>query len=65
VTLGHGITRAVDGGGDDVRAHEFLGDYEKVLKGLQGLPEEEGVYASSGVQRDTATGLVSAFVARK
>ncbi|KFX93499.1 hypothetical protein O988_06791 [Pseudogymnoascus sp. VKM F-3808] len=65
VTLGHGITRAVDGGSEDVRAHEFFGDYDKVLKGLQGLSVEEGVYASSGVQRDTATGFVCGFVARK
>ncbi|KFY89763.1 hypothetical protein V500_05511 [Pseudogymnoascus sp. VKM F-4518 (FW-2643)] len=61
VTLGHGITRAAD----DIRAHEFFGDYEKVLEGLQGLTAEDGVYSSAGVQRDAATGLVSGFVARK
>lgn len=65
VTLGHGITRAVDDGGDDVRAHEFFGDYEKVYEGLQGLPVKEGVYASAGVQRDEATDFVCGFVARK
>ncbi|KFY12216.1 hypothetical protein V492_04017 [Pseudogymnoascus sp. VKM F-4246] len=61
VTLGHGITGAA---GDDVRAHDFFGDYEKVLEGLQTLPVQEGVHASGGLQRVEETGLVSGILWR-
>ncbi|OBT53949.1 hypothetical protein VE04_05080 [Pseudogymnoascus sp. 24MN13] len=64
VTLGHGITGAAEDGNDDIRAHEFFGDYAKVFEGLQALPVLDGVYSSVGVERDEATGLVSGFAAR-
>lgn len=64
VTLGHGITRGA-GDDSDVRAHDFFGDYEKVLEALQALPVKNGVYSSAGVERDEGTGFVSGFVARE
>lgn len=64
VTLGHGITRSGDDDGEAVRAHEFFGDYEKVLEKLGELPVEEGVYASSGLTRDYNSGFANGFYAR-
>ncbi|KAG8690723.1 hypothetical protein FRC09_011867 [Ceratobasidium sp. 395] len=57
VTLGHGST-------DSVCAHEFLGDYLKVVEALSkmdGYYNEDGVIQSTGVARDSITGLVCGF----
>jgi hypothetical protein len=51
VTLGHGITSSASQPGD-VRAHAFLGDYEKVLRNLSGL---DGFYDADGVVYCTGT----------
>ncbi|KAI1388121.1 hint-domain-containing protein [Hypoxylon trugodes] len=57
VTLGHGIVR-----GDDVRAHQFLGDYERVLSAIAKFrPGKDGVALSSGVERCNGDGLVCGF----
>ncbi|KAK5995256.1 hypothetical protein PT974_03655 [Cladobotryum mycophilum] len=59
VTLGHGVTR-----GNDVRAHEFFGDYMRVAKGLMTLPSagRVGVVLGQGVKRDENSGMVSGFM---
>ncbi|QRV95227.1 hypothetical protein RhiJN_23245 [Ceratobasidium sp. AG-Ba] len=57
VTLGHGCT-------DPVRAHEFLGDYGKVVHALskmEGYCSDEGIIESSGVLRSPASGRVCGF----
>ncbi|KAG8743713.1 hypothetical protein FRC10_011586 [Ceratobasidium sp. 414] len=57
VTLGHGCT-------DSVRAHEFLGDYTKVVEALSkmdGYYSDDGMIESTGVARDPVTGLVCGF----
>lgn len=56
VTLGHGVL-----GGDDARAHAFLGDYGAVGRELEGLGEEDGVVVGGGVRRD-GRGVVCGFV---
>ncbi|KAJ8115617.1 hypothetical protein ONZ43_g4626 [Nemania bipapillata] len=57
VTLGHGMLT-----GSDVRAHEFLGDYNAIAEGLATLePGEDGVFFSAGVRRDADTGRVCGF----
>lgn len=58
VTLGHGIVR-----GDDVRGHEFFGDYARVGKSLMQLPRarRNGVVVGQGVERCEETGLVKGF----
>lgn len=57
VTLGHGIL-----GGDDVRAHEFLGDYNAVMGELKKLgPGEHGVYCGGGTKRNPETGRLCGF----
>jgi hypothetical protein len=61
VTLGHGVLRAQKG---DVRAHEFLGSYTKVLDSIRALPgffDESGVARSDGVVRSMETGLITGF----
>jgi hypothetical protein len=56
VTLGHGLTC-----GNDVRAHEFFGDYNVVGKSLLGLERRgNGVVVGNGVERDES-GLVMRF----
>ncbi|KAF4122749.1 von Willebrand factor type A domain, partial [Geosmithia morbida] len=57
VTLGHGLVT-----GPDVRAHTFLGDYNRVGKALIALgPRRRGFFCSGGVVRDRATGRISGF----
>ncbi|OBT69256.1 hypothetical protein VE03_01965 [Pseudogymnoascus sp. 23342-1-I1] len=63
VTLGHGITSGTDG--EFVRAHEFFGNYDKVLEKLQALPVKEGVYESSGLTRDINSGFADGFYDRR
>ena len=62
VTLGHGIIgRAV--GRTDVRAHYFLGDYEKVKRSLDSLElGGSGLHISGGMEKDEETGLVCGFI---
>ncbi|KAL6918187.1 hypothetical protein ACHAP8_008196 [Fusarium lateritium] len=56
VTLGHGLTC-----GNDVRAHEFFGDYNVVGKSLLCLERRgNGVVVGNGVERDES-GLVMGF----
>ncbi|KKY30291.1 putative u-box domain containing protein [Diaporthe ampelina] len=62
VTLGHGIVEAR--GSHDVRAHQFFGSYEKVLRSLKGLQiRRDGVVVGGGVTRSKSTGLVTGFKA--
>ncbi|KAI2465842.1 hint-domain-containing protein [Annulohypoxylon bovei var. microspora] len=57
VALGHSVVR-----GNDVRAHGFLGDYEKVARAITILkPGKDGVALSSGVERRGRDGLVCGF----
>ncbi|KAI8628394.1 U-box domain-containing protein [Xylariaceae sp. FL1651] len=57
VTLGHGLLS-----GDDVRAHQFLGDYTAVSKKLMMLGVDRyGVFCSAGVKRDAGDGMVCGF----
>lgn len=61
VTLGHGVL-----GGEDARAHAFLGDHAAVrgeLEALEGsgAAREDGVVVGGGVRRDEG-GLVCGFV---
>ncbi|KAI3321385.1 U-box domain-containing protein [Xylariaceae sp. AK1471] len=57
VTLGHGILS-----GSDVRAHQFLGDYNAISKELTTLgPSRHGVYCGAGVRRDASNGMVCGF----
>lgn len=61
VTLGHGRTGA-DGRVGDVRAHGFLGDYDRVVKSLGVLHRSRsGLVLGGGVKRDPRTGLVVGF----
>lgn len=64
VTLGHGIVQPEIqvGGRNDVRMHEFFGDYKKVLEGVKHLSVEDGVAQSGGAYRDRETGLVCGFL---
>jgi Hint-domain len=59
-TLGHGVTEV--GEGNDIRAHAFFGNYEKVLESLKRLSERDGVFEFEGVKRDKDSGLVSGFL---
>ncbi|KAB5566111.1 hint-domain-containing protein [Coniochaeta sp. 2T2.1] len=63
VTLGHGLMKAGRGGEKkDVRVHQFLGDYNAVLKSLSGLPRgANGLVLGGGVVRDRKTGLMNGF----
>lgn len=57
VTLGHGLLR-----GDDVRAHNFFGDYNKVGKALMARGVKKGgVIIGRGVERNGKSGLVTTF----
>ncbi|KAH8204278.1 hypothetical protein TruAng_001564 [Truncatella angustata] len=57
VTLGHGII-----GGEDVRAHAFLGDYSKVSKALSIVGvTPEGMAVASGVRRERRSGRLNGF----
>ncbi|KIW04784.1 uncharacterized protein PV09_03972 [Verruconis gallopava] len=57
-TLGHGITT-----GADVRAHEFFGDYDKVVQSLDSLPaDSDGVRQCGGIRRNRTTGLASGLL---
>ena len=61
VTLGHGRTGG-DGRVGDVRAHGFLGDYDRVVKSLGVLHRSRsGLVLGGGVKRDPRTGLVVGF----
>lgn len=61
-TLGHGITASKDGHDDDVRAHEFFGDYDRVAEALGQLGvRRNGIAVGRGVTRDEETGLVTGF----
>ncbi|KAI9151606.1 Inter-alpha-trypsin inhibitor heavy chain H3 [Paramyrothecium foliicola] len=63
VTLGHGIV-AGSSSAQDVRAHEFLGDWDRVAKALTQLrPSSRGAVEGSGVQRDERSGRVCGFKA--
>ena len=58
VTLGHGVTKS-----NDARAHEFLGDYNAVMREMMMTlgSGEDGVYCSAGVRRNDYTGKVCGF----
>ena len=57
VTLGHGITS-----GNDVRAHEFLGDYARVESSLQELGfGRNGLITGGGIRRSEKGGRVCGF----
>lgn len=61
VTLGHGLTSV---GAKDVRAHAFLGDYEKVLRSLSrldGFGDDDGVVRCGGTSRDPVDGTICGF----
>lgn len=61
-TLGHGLVRATKN--EDVRAHAFFGDYEKVLNAiskLEGFDSENGVVRCLGARRSAADGRVYDF----
>ncbi|KAK3682298.1 hint-domain-containing protein [Podospora appendiculata] len=61
VTLGHGVV-ASRAAGLDVRAHEFLGDYDRVMRSLAKLHRSRsGLVLGGGVRRDVRTGLVDGF----
>ncbi|KAF3116539.1 hypothetical protein TWF706_004166 [Orbilia oligospora] len=61
-TLGHGLvdTENVE---NDVRNHEFFGNYSAVFDGLRELKGfyEDGVCECEGVLRDAETGLIKGF----
>jgi hypothetical protein len=62
VTLGHGLTSSTSG---DIRAHSFLGNYERVLmeiSGLDGFYDAGGVVRSSGTKRAAIDGKICGFV---
>lgn len=60
VTLGHGMVEAR--GGKDVRAHQFFGSYNKVVKSLATLRKKgDGLVIGGGVRRSQSTGLVNGF----
>ncbi|KAJ0374234.1 hypothetical protein COL26b_007478 [Colletotrichum chrysophilum] len=57
VTLGHGLVT-----GRDVRAHQFFGDYGKVVRSLRRIGvKRSGVATGGGVRRDLRNGLVRGF----
>lgn len=57
VTLGHGVLT-----GADVRAHNFFGDYRRVVRNLKRLrPMSDGRVATGGVKRSMKSGLVYGF----
>ncbi|KAI1802085.1 hint-domain-containing protein [Daldinia bambusicola] len=57
VTLGHGVV-----GNDDVRTHQFLGDYGKVMRSIAALSHgTDGITLSGGVERRDGDGLVCGF----
>lgn len=57
VTLGHGLVA-----GPDVRAHEFFGDYTRVLRSLAGLRARgDGCLLTGGVRRNKTSGLACGF----
>ncbi|KAI8961339.1 hint-domain-containing protein [Daldinia sp. FL1419] len=57
VTLGHGVVQ-----GDDVRAHQFLGDYAKVSRSVASLSQgANGIVLSGGVERRDSDGSVCGF----
>jgi len=61
VTLGHGLIASASG---DIRAHAFLGNYEKVLNeisNLDGFYDTDGVVKSSGTKR-AADGKICGFI---
>ncbi|KAH8171155.1 hint-domain-containing protein [Sarocladium implicatum] len=59
VTLGHGITTESE---DDIRGHEFWGDWNRLGKEVLRLGvSRTGVAFGNGVQRDEVTGLVKAL----
>ncbi|KAK0707673.1 hint-domain-containing protein [Lasiosphaeris hirsuta] len=59
VTLGHGLTGQETG---DVRAHQFLGSYDRVIKSLASLHRSRsGLVLGGGVQRNKRTGMVDGF----
>lgn len=60
VTLGHGLLDARES--QDVRAHQFFGNYDMVSKDLARLQRDmRGVLLGGGVKRDSRTGLVNGF----
>lgn len=60
VTLGHGLTGQETSG--DVRAHQFLGSYDRVIKSLASLHRSRsGLVFGGGVQRNKQTGMVDGF----
>lgn len=60
VTLGHGMTSTCE---DDVRGHEFWGDWARVSKEMMRLGVSRGgIAVATGVERDEATGLVKALL---
>jgi len=60
VTLGHG--QMAPAGLRDVRAHQFLGDYDRVTKSLGRLhTSRSGLVLGGGVTRNPRTGLVDGF----
>lgn len=67
VTMGHGLVRRgfngkKGGEREDVRAHEFFGDYEKVYKAMSRLRViGNGLVLGGGVTRDRGSGLVDGF----
>jgi hypothetical protein len=63
VTLGHGLVTSESG---DIRAHSFLGNYQKVLaeiSRLDGFYETDGVAHSSGTKRSAVDGKICGFFA--
>jgi hypothetical protein len=60
VTLGHG--KMGNGEGGDVRAHQFFGDYDRVIKSLARLHvSRAGLVLGGGIMRNPMTGLVDGF----
>jgi hypothetical protein len=65
VTLGHGITSSATG---DVRAHAFLGNYEKVVRDisfLDGFHGTDGIARCAGTQRSAVDQHICGFVGEK
>lgn len=62
VTLGHGLTSSARG---DIRAHAFLGNYERVLNGisrLDGFDDVDGIVTSGGTKRAQGNGTICGFI---
>jgi hypothetical protein len=62
VTLGHGLISSAT---RDIRAHAFLGNYEKVLNeisNLDGFYDTDGVVRSSGTKRTAFDGAICGFI---